>query len=83
MEALRSPARSSYYDFEWPDDTMPSAPNRLLHELGRKELQSYMRMVNKRPDVLLRQIKKRRGEEVLSRSSSLLSAVWKFFRPRL
>ena len=75
LEALKT-ARSSYYEFDMPHETMPSPPNRLLHELGQKELQCYMRTVGKRPDVLLRQIEKRRGEEV--RSSTLLRALKSF-----
>ena len=59
-----------------PPSRMPTLPNKVKQDLCQKEMESLMRLVDKRPEALLRQIQKRRGEDLLSRTSNLLGTLF-------
>ena len=81
IEALKEAPRASYYDW---DLRASRSPNRVLHEMDRRRTQSYMRLVQKRPDVLLDEVHRRRGEpceerSLLTRSFNMVASFKSLF----
>ena len=73
--------RSSYYDFEVPHELMknsiPTRPNRLLHDQGQKRMEKFLKRMERAPDVLEKEVQRRRRENEKAKADCSWWQIWR------